>query len=164
MPPLNRKDEASFAMWSASAEPKDEASLATSASVEPKEAVSVGSSQEEPCQGVGASQEPTHAGSVDPRKIGPNRGMTKRALIKHLAGETKLTHRDIRNVLMSLENVALREIEVTGVFTVPEICRMQVVTDKNILKVEPRKQFKSCAKLFKRNKIDAEEPSMPRRL
>ena len=73
-----------------------------------------------------------------------------------------MTHRDIRNVLMSLENVALREIEVTGVFTVPEICRMQVVTDKNMLKVEPRKHFNICAKFFKRDKVDAEEPKLRR--
>ena len=50
--------------------------------------------------------------------------MTTRAIVKYVASKTEVSLTQVRVVLATLEELALREIEHNGTFTIPDMVRL----------------------------------------
>ena len=84
-----------------------------------------------------------------------NRSMTKTAIVKYVASKNDVTQRQVRDMFKTLEDLALREIEENGTFTIPDMVRLitkeQKALDRNgrprkVLTCEPRQHFKCAAR------------------
>ena len=53
-----------------------------------------------------------------------NRSMTKTAIVKHVASTNDVTETQVRAIFQTLEDLALREIEENGTFTIPDMVRL----------------------------------------
>ena len=83
------------------------------------------------------------------------RSMTKTAIVKHVASKNHVTEKQVRAIFQTLEDLALREIEENGTFTIPDMVRFvtqeQNALDRNgrprkVLTCEPRQHFKCAAR------------------
>ena len=83
------------------------------------------------------------------------RSMTKTAIVKHVASTNHVTEKQMRAIFQTLEDLALREIEENGTFTIPDMVRFvtqeQNALDRNgrprkVLTCEPRQHFKCAAR------------------
>ena len=83
------------------------------------------------------------------------RSMTKTAIVKHVASKNDVTETQVRAIFQTLEDLALREIEENGTFTIPDMVRLitkqQTALDRNgrprkVLTCEPRQHFKCAAR------------------
>ena len=52
------------------------------------------------------------------------RSMTKTAIVKHVASKNDVTETQVRAIFQTLEDLALREIEENGTFTIPDMVRL----------------------------------------
>ena len=84
-----------------------------------------------------------------------NRSMTKTAIVKYVASKNDVTQRQVRDMFKTLEDLALREIEENGTFTIPDMVRLitkeRKALDHNgrprkVLTCEPRQHFKCAAR------------------
>ena len=50
-----------------------------------------------------------------------NRSMTKTAIVKHVASTNDATEKQARAIFQTLEDLALREVEENGTFTIPDM-------------------------------------------
>ena len=84
-----------------------------------------------------------------------NRSMTKTAIVKYVASKNDVTQRQVRDMFKTLEDLALREIEENGTFTIPGMVRLitkeREALDHNgrprkVLTCEPRQHFRIAAR------------------
>ena len=83
------------------------------------------------------------------------KSMTKTAIVKHVASKNDVTETQVRAIFQTLEDLALREIEENGTFTIPDMVRLITKERKaldcngrprKVLTCEPRQHFKCAAK------------------
>ena len=82
------------------------------------------------------------------------RSMTKTAIVKHVASKNDVAETQVRAIFQTLEDLALREIEENGTFTIPDMVRFvtqEQNADRNgrprkVLTCEPRQHFKCAAR------------------
>ena len=88
-------------------------------------------------------------------KVPKRKSMTKTAIVKHVASKNDVTEKQVRAIFQTLEDLALREIEENGTFTIPDMVRFvtqeQNALDRNgrprkVLTCEPRQHFKCAAR------------------
>ena len=84
-----------------------------------------------------------------------NRSMTKAAIVKYVASKNEVSQKKVHDILRTLEDLALREVEENGTFTIPHMVRLitkeQKALDRNgrprkVLTCEPRQHFKCAAR------------------
>ena len=84
-----------------------------------------------------------------------NRSMTQAAIVKYVASKNDVTQKKVHDILRTLEELALREVEENGTFTIPHMVRLitkeQKALDRNgrprkVLTCEPRQHFKCAAR------------------
>ena len=81
--------------------------------------------------------------------------MTKMAVVRHVASNHGVTQKHVRDIFQTLKDLATREIEENGTFTIPDMVRLitkeQKALDRNgrprkVLTCEPRQHFKCAAR------------------
>ena len=89
------------------------------------------------------------------QKKKPSRIMTQAAIVKYVASKNDVTQKKVHDILRTLEDLALREVEENGTFTIPDMVRLitkeQKALDRNgrprkVLTCEPRQHFKCAAR------------------
>ena len=58
----------------------------------------------------------------------PAASITKASLIKEIADGSSLTTKEVSQILENLADIAKAEVELTGVFTIPGLCRIKART------------------------------------